>query len=180
MVDLAASLTSTISSRLSRWRMDGYVRRGRCLLTRLHAAAVTRIPVCLLYPWPWWQANKTPGPAYTTATILRTSIRPVITTITTGPLIRPLEWINDFILPDGSTLCPLRGQQSPRVRQTRLSLRFVGFSCHVISVNFAVRYSRAKRKVAGFIEPRWFILNNVSSWDLCMYVERVLLRASTG
>lgn len=30
---------------------------------RLHAAAVTtRIPVCLLYPWPWWQANKTPGP----------------------------------------------------------------------------------------------------------------------
>lgn len=19
-------------------------------------------PVCLLYPWPWWQANKTPGP----------------------------------------------------------------------------------------------------------------------
>lgn len=30
---------------------------------RLHGTAVTtRIPVCLLYPWPWWQANKTPGP----------------------------------------------------------------------------------------------------------------------
>lgn len=46
------------------------------------------------------------GRPYKTATILRSSNRPVITTITTRPLIRPFEWINDFILmPDGATLC---------------------------------------------------------------------------
>lgn len=166
------SLVSFVSSRFDSWRMDGYVRLDRCLLTWLHAAAVTKIPVCLLYPWPWWQANKTPGPAYKTSTILWTSIRPVITTITTGPLIRPLERINDFILPDGRTLCR---------RGTSRSLASITDDCSFVSWFSPVTWTlvlsrrgiRARMKPDRIYRAAWFILNYVSTVE--MYVERVLL-----
>lgn len=48
-------------------------------------------PVCLLIRDPGGRLTRPRGPCYKTSTILRTSIRPVITTITTGPLIRPLR-----------------------------------------------------------------------------------------
>lgn len=78
---------------------------ARCLLTRLHADAVTSIPVCLLYPWPWWQANKTPRPAIQDSDDPSVLESPSHYNHYNGtPLIRPLERINDFILkPDGAT-----------------------------------------------------------------------------
>lgn len=48
---------SFVSSNLARPRFASYTHAG-------YTPPLSRrgYPVCLLYPWPWWQANKTPGP----------------------------------------------------------------------------------------------------------------------